>query len=649
MGSFRLRVLTGLLFLGGFPLTQLTFMHGAAAQATESQSFPSVRGDTLVVQNDYGRVHVSTWGTDLIDAQIRRIAPSEAQLQNVVVLAAKVQNKVFLTSHFYDFEAESVYLSVRVPPYVNVVVSGANTAVEIEDVAGYVRVMTQTGLITASNLTGSTSLHTDTGTLVFRSYRQPVGDVRLETTRANIDCQMAPDVNFRGWLRAGGNLSWNGEVEFSSGHLEKQVGDGGPLLLAVSQEGAVRVRLDAQVPSPQAVAARSQEPPTRSEPDVVPPDETPVAAPRIEPEPEPRRPLPEPSAPAQRTPAGTDQSPDGEGNYSLKVDVNWTYLNASVRERTTNRSVPRLDREDFLLYEDNEQQTVERVETTEAPFNLLLLLDVSGSTRSHIDLIKEASVSFTEQINPNDHIAIAVFNSRVRLLQDFTNDRRQVAQTIRRIKSGGGTAFYDALETSIDEYMEGIDGRKAIVVFTDGVDNQLTGDWSDGSKTTFPQLFRRIQEVDTIVYTIFLDTRERSLVRRPPPGTGRGGSIVDILEDIMRRYPNGIPGGGGTIGGGRGMDDDAAYEEARQQLALIAEQTGGRMYSPYNIYDLDTVYREIADDLRVQYTLAYSSTNPNYDNKWREIRLRVRNRSDLVVRTRRGYYATAGRGGIRTN
>ena len=101
-------------------------------------------------------------------------------------------------------------------------------------------------------------------------------------------------------------------------------------------------------------------------------------------------------------------------------------------------------------------------------------------------------------------------------MQDFTNDRARARSAINRIRSGGGTAFYDALDRSVREYMDGVEGRKAIVVFSDGVDNQLTGDFGSGSRTTFPDLYREIQVADTLIYTIFLDTEGQH-------GMSRGG------------------------------------------------------------------------------------------------------------------------------
>jgi VWFA-related protein len=326
--------------------------------------------------------------------------------------------------------------------------------------------------------------------------------------------------------------------------------------------------------------------------------------------------------------------------YSLKVDVNWSYLNVAVRDPYTNRSVPDLGVDDFVVYEDGQLQRIEKFDSIEAPFSLLLLLDVSGSTKDSMDLIKDASVAFTQEINPSDQIAVATFNSRTRLVQDFTNDRRAIERSIRQIRSGGGTAFYDALETSINDYMAGMEGRKAIVVFSDGEDNQLTGDYNDGSTTTFPELYRDIQEVDTIIYTIFLSNGNGPAVPvRGRPGQRGGGSVIDILEDIMR---------GGTMpGGSRNGPDTGAI--ARDQMQQIANQTGGRMYAPRDIYDLRNSYSEIADDLRVLYTLAYNSTNPVNDGRWREIRVQMRYQKNLAVRTRKGYYSRSLENRLPTN
>jgi VWFA-related protein len=615
-----------------------------ASQSTETKIFDVTPECTLVIQNDYGRVQIRPWKDARIQAEIRRIAKSDAKLANVFVKSKQEAGRIHLISSFYGYESESVYLDIRVPETMNVVVWGIRPAVEISGIKGYVRAYTQAGLITATDLSSSVSLTTEQGDVLFHSHIQPERDIRLESITGSIKCRLVPNLNIRGWVRAGGTLSWNSEVEFSEGQLEKQLGIGGPLLYAASLKGTVSVNLDLD-PSDMATLAEVEanppipRKPTRtSEATSDPATETGNRAERGPAQDMPsEEPASVPSASSQSddepdtvTAYETSSSGTVESGYALKVDVNWTYLNVSVRDRLTNRSVPDLMMEDFVVHEDGELQQVEKFESTEAPISLLLLLDVSGSTRSYMDMIKEASIEFTQQIKENDHIAVATFNSRTRLVHDFSGDRRSVAKSIQRVKSGGGTAFYDALDRSVNDYMRGVEGRKAIVVFSDGVDNQLTGDYGNGSDTTFPELYRGIQESESIIYTILLDTEEGG--GQPwPKKISRRGSLVDILGDIIKSQ----------TGGGFGSDS-AAYAEARQQMFEIAEQTGGRMYAPRDIYDLDDTYQEIADDLRIQYTLAYNSTNPDNDGSWREIRVRVRDRRDLAVRTRKGYYAEKG-------
>jgi Ca-activated chloride channel homolog len=325
------------------------------------------------------------------------------------------------------------------------------------------------------------------------------------------------------------------------------------------------------------------------------------------------------------------------------VNVDSVFLNVSVRDRTTNRSVVGLKKEDFLIYEDGVRQEIDRLLPTEAPFNLLLLLDVSGSTQSYIHLMQEAAVDFTRQINANDRVAVATFNSSVQLVQNFTNDRAAAEKAIRRIKSGGGTAFYDALMTCLDRYMRGIEGRSAIVVFTDGVDNQLEGRPGQGSRTRYDDLYRRVQESDTIIYTIFLDTEGQvAAARRSPggyPGGYPGGRRGGFPGGLPFPLPMPVPQPAPTPYPRRQADTRAIYEEASQQLQELADETGGRMYTPHKASELAGVYSEIADDLRIQYLLAYNSTNRAQDGRWRQIRVDVQNRPEAVVRTRRGYYA----------
>ena len=328
--------------------------------------------------------------------------------------------------------------------------------------------------------------------------------------------------------------------------------------------------------------------------------------------------------------------------YDVKIDVDSVFLNLSVRDRINNRNMSGLQKNDFSVYEDGIRQEIDQFLPTEAPFNLLLLLDVSGSTGSYLKMMKQAAIEFTREINANDRIAVATFNSKVRLAQDFTGDRADAERAIKRIKSGGGTAFYDALMTSLTQYMKGIQSRSAIVVFSDGVDNQLEGVGESGSHVKFDDLFRQIQETDTIVNTIFLNT-EDPLPDFMDPGvsSGPGGRRVTSLPRSFPFPPHfPFPSTTPQIRGRHPEDDDEdeVYMKAREQLQLIADQTGGRMFSPTKIDELSGAYSEVADDLRVQYQLGYNSTNRMHDGKWRNIRVELQGKPDAVIRTRRGYF-----------
>jgi len=264
---------------------------------------------------------------------------------------------------------------------------------------------------------------------------------------------------------------------------------------------------------------------------------------------------------------------------------------------------------DFSIYEDGIRQQADEFLPTQSPFNLLLLLDTSGSTGSYLKMMRRAAIEFTRKIGENDRVAVATFNSKVRLVQSLTGDRREAERALKRIKSGGGTAFYDALMVSIDRYLKPVQGRGAIVVFTDGIDNQLEGRPESGSRSGFDELLDRNKKADVLVYSIFLDTDGPSADAAGTPG------------------PCGFP------------RLCSVYRQAKEQLALMADQTGGRMYSPRKIDELSGAYSEIADDLRVQYQLGYNSTNRACDGKWRSIQVELEGHPDAVIRTRRGYYA----------
>jgi Ca-activated chloride channel family protein len=606
-------------------LFSLTVFSVAADGPADVRSFPFSPGDTLLIQLDYGRVVIRpTPAASDLRARLIKHAADATKFRDIDIIAQRQKNRDYISVYFYQYRSETVSVEIWSPPLLNVVITGANPDVDIAGTDGYVRVQTLTGSITADDLIASTSLMTDTGDILLRARRQPQGDLRAESVSGNVVCEIKDDLNFRGWGRAGGQVRWNDEVQKGGGALERQIGLGGPLCYASSLKGRVefRVKPDLVQTTPARTAPAT---PERSAETQAPPQTRTAPPPSVEAS----------SAPAQQVPPGADTSGAYDIGYKLKIDVDWVYVNASVRERNTNRSVPNLGQDDFLLYEDGARQTITRFMQTEEPFHLLLLLDVSGSTEAYLEMIKEASIQFTREVGPEDRIAIATFNSNFQLRQDFTSDRDRAIQAIQRIRSGGGTAFYDALSESVGRYIRPIEGRKAVVVFSDGIDNQLAGDPKDGSVITFDRLYREVQEADALIYTIFLDTEDTNPAARG--GGSSGGTIIDILGDILR----GGRRGPGNYPGGPTRRADAVYQEARQQMEQIADQTGGRLYTPERIQDLANAYSEIAADLRIQYTLGYNSSNPDRDGRFRRLSVSIANRPDLVVRTRKGYYAKA--------
>ena len=180
--------------------------------------------------------------------------------------------------------------------------------------------------------------------------------------------------------------------------------------------------------------------------------------------------------------------------------------------------------------------------------------------------------------------------------------------------------------TCIQYYFRGITGRTAIVVFTDGVDNQLEGPNSEGSHSDFSRLYRRIQEVEPIIYLIFLDTRTQTPVFRKASFSRQ--DLQQRQWPLPRKKPQ-----------QKKPSQAEVYAKAQEQLHQIADQTGGRMYYLTSIQDLPKIYSEIVEDLRIQYLLAYTPNHHTVDGKWHEIRVQVKSHPEAAVRTRKGYYA----------
>lgn len=294
--------------------------------------------------------------------------------------------------------------------------------------------------------------------------------------------------------------------------------------------------------------------------------------------------------------AGAQEEKDDED--VIKLNTRLVNLNIKVTD-SSGKNLPRLKREDFLVLEDGVEQEVAYFESVDAPVNLVLLLDLSGSIGSKINLVKKAAIKFVESMGRDDRVAVAYFTGRFRMISDFTTDRPALKDRIENMKKpGGDTSFYDATWSAFD-LLKGVkDERKALVILTDGVDSSEIPN-EEGSDRTFDQLMERAAEEDVTVYPIYFDT-EKEVV---------GGDYTPQI-----------------------------FASARRKLEALADQTGGTYFKVYQGDDLNGVYGRVADELHALYSLAYMPKDTRRDGAWRKIRIKM-NRPGIVGRTRRGYYA----------
>lgn len=279
------------------------------------------------------------------------------------------------------------------------------------------------------------------------------------------------------------------------------------------------------------------------------------------------------------------------------VNVNAKVLNASGQALTN------LSKDDFTLFENNIKQEISYFAPVTAPINLILLLDYSSSTNDKQKLMREAAKKFVDSLGANDQVAVAVFGRKMKLIQEFTADKKLLKKQIGDIDyDASGTAYYDSMWSTLDLFKASTTSRNAIVVLTDGVDNHISRPKAYLTKHSFNELLERIAEEDVTIYPLYMDTEEEVVVRK------------------------------------KGRDTHETYATARQQLKSVAEQTGGTLYHVADIKDLSGVYAQVANELRTIYSLAFSSSNENSKKEWRTLKLTV-NQQGAVTKTKKGYFA----------
>lgn len=290
---------------------------------------------------------------------------------------------------------------------------------------------------------------------------------------------------------------------------------------------------------------------------------------------------------------------------TVRVDTDLVNLNVSVIGRDASLEAGTLRQEDFMVLENGQPQEISFFASAEAPFDLILLLDLSGSTEKKLGLVKKSARRFVEAARPNDRIAIVTFSDVPVIVSRLTTDRGELKKRIGKIeKPRGGTNFWDALDyvlrAVVDRETQHV-RRTAVIAMTDGVDNALPDVPGDGSRISFDELLKSVSRSDAIVLPIYLDT-EQEMVRQ------------------HRIWP-------------------ATYAIAREQLTRLAEQSGSMLYSAHRLEDLKKVYEQVIRDLGTVYSIGYRPANTQRDGTWRDVTVRIKGRPELQARAKRGYFA----------
>jgi VWFA-related protein len=328
-----------------------------------------------------------------------------------------------------------------------------------------------------------------------------------------------------------------------------------------------------------------------------------------------------PEKPQEEVPTGPEEVDAGD---IIKVNTTLVTIPVSVMDRD-GRYVPNLQKEEFRIWEDGVEQEVAFFQSVDKPFSVVLMLDTSPSTQFRLDEIHDAAITFVNQLRADDKVMVVSFNNDIKILSEFTTDRAKLHRAISRARTDDGTRLYDAVDMVINQQLSRVSGRKAIVLFTDGVD-------TTSRRADYQTNLTDAQELDALIYPVQYDTQQDMNVGNYPVGRP-----VDIFGQIL----GGIFGGGGGIrrgggyprGRGTGRGD---YEFANEYLRELANSTGGREYRADSLQNMSSAFANVAEELRRQYSIGYYPKRPAQAGQRRMIKVRAR-QPNLAVRARDSY------------
>jgi VWFA-related protein len=303
----------------------------------------------------------------------------------------------------------------------------------------------------------------------------------------------------------------------------------------------------------------------------------------------------------------------------VSVDTTEVMFPVTVRD-ADGRLVSNLTRGDFRVFEDNRLQPLSDLALRQVPVDVVLMVDSSSSVAKNLDDFRRAAEGFADRLQEDDRISLIKFDDRIELLLDWTKSRFQLQRALKRIEPGMFTRFNDALYlASKEQFGSSVKARRALIVLSDGIDNGR-------GTSTLEGALEALVRAQVSVY-IVSNTEISRASKRAELDTLLGGTDASVKFNQVR------------------IDDLRlglrALDQSEENLAQLAQATGGRLYKPNSFDALESTYAEVADELRHQYALYFTPLNKTRDGSFRRVRVETMNPA-LHPQTRVGYFAPKG-------
>jgi Ca-activated chloride channel family protein len=308
----------------------------------------------------------------------------------------------------------------------------------------------------------------------------------------------------------------------------------------------------------------------------------------------------------RRLPSGNPQQSSGDQqskDQTIKLRTDEVLLNVTVKDPYGHQAID-LGKNEFIVAEDDQRQDIVSFDVSTVPVNVVFLLDASGSVIGELSSLRNAASEFVQRLSPQDKVAIMEFHLKVELIQDWTSNKDDMLHAIswrfrpgQIPKSGGNTALYDSLYLAANDVLSKVEGRKVIIMLTDGDDNS--------SEYTYDQALTAVIHSDTIVYVV---------------------SKARLFMEQLRGY------------GKRAEPYIREFERAENTMTDLCTRTGGEIFSPMDDKEMTDMYGKVAKELKNQYIITYVPKNDAHDGGLRHVKVYL-TRPGYTARTRDTYYA----------